>query len=105
MINEEFKERLLKEIILCKELKELTIEIKDLFFELINSEIEKRDMKRFKLNEEEKIIFENNAYIACNNNALKFNSNKTNNAYAYVVTIIRCSFSDTIVKRRKGLEI
>ena len=100
MITDEFKEQIFNEIIICKELNELTLEIKDIFLKLIMHEIE-----RFILNDEEKIIFENNAYIACSEHALKFNPNKTNNAYAYIATIIRSSFSDTIVKLKHGYEI
>jgi hypothetical protein len=93
--SEEFNEQLLNEIILCKELNELTLEIKDMFFELINHEIEKRYSIMVEIN---KNICESNAYDTCCNEVLKFNPNKTNNAYAYVVTIIRCSFANSIGK-------
>jgi hypothetical protein len=101
MITKEFKEQLLKEIILCKELNELTLEIKDMFFEIINQEIEKRYSIMIEIN---KILCETNAYDACCKHVLNFNPDRSDNVYAYIVTIIRSSFANTImpILRKRG---
>jgi len=96
MNKEEFNEKLLREIIICKEKNELTDAIQELFIRLIKLELS--NARYIFLTTADKNKCEIKAYFACYRSALNINLDKTVNAYSYIGAIIRCSFAKTVMK-------
>lgn len=91
---EEFNEKLLKEIIICKEENILTDGIQELYIKLIKIAL---DSKRYVyLTPIIKNKCEMKACFTCYKFVLNINLEKSVNIYLYANTIIRSSFSHTI---------
>lgn len=95
--QENINDQLLKELKLTKETGKNTSELHELYLKLIKEVSPKYPF----LNEDDRRMCEAFAFDACCRLAIKFNPEKSNNAYAYVKTIIRSSFAGTIVKISK----
>jgi hypothetical protein len=100
MTREEYNEQFLIEIAYQKETGEISDGLKNLFYLLIKNII---NSERYKfLDEDMKYMCTVVAYEACVTHVRKFNPEKSENAYAYVATIIRSSISGTIAKLKKN---
>lgn len=100
--REEYNNKLLLELEYSQQKGELTEDLKLLYFDLANDISKNEERYPFK-NDDNRVLSVVFAYGACIEHAIKFNRNKTDNAYAYVSVIIRCSFAGTLKKlyRRK----
>jgi hypothetical protein len=95
-MNEELNKLLLKELASYKETDTLTDELKKLLIDLICQESKKSRYNR--VSENVKILCEAEAYVAACKHSIHFNPEKSDNATAYVVQIIWCSYCSTIKK-------
>jgi hypothetical protein len=95
MKNEEIKIELVKSI----QEREFTKELESSCTEMISKLFNKYP---YKLQEwyrpEHDFIFKNHALEVCKKHALKFNPEKSDNAFAYIVQIIKSDFAGTTLK-------
>jgi hypothetical protein len=100
MTNEEINELLLSELPKAKKNGVLSDLLKSLFYQICRKTVDSEKYKYY--DDDTKYIFVVNGYEACTKHAIKFNSEKSENAYGYINTIIRCSIAQTIVKINKS---
>lgn len=94
MNREETNIFLLSELAKWKQNKELSDELKHLFYQLCRTNIE---IEKYKLIDDEiKYNCVINAYQACVKFAIRFNQEKSDNAYGYLNQIIRSDFAKTL---------
>jgi hypothetical protein len=98
MKNEEIKNELVKSI----EQGKFTSELEIACTEMISKLFVKYPYKLQKWYKPEyDSIFKNNALEVCKKLALKFNPERSDNAFAYIVQIIKSDFASTTVKLAK----
>ena len=101
MKNEEIKTELVKSI----QEGEFTKELENSCTEMISKLFNKYP---YKLQEwyrsEHEFVFKNHALEVCKKHALKFSPDRGDNAFAYIVQIIKSDFAGTTVKLRKEYE-
>jgi hypothetical protein len=100
MSREEINELLLVELPEAKQSNVLSDALKSLFYVICRRTVES-DRYKF-LNDDRKYDCVLNAYEACTKHAIKFNPEKSNDAYSYVNIIIRSSIAGTIIKLKKS---
>ena len=94
MTREEINASLLTELAETKERGKLSDELKSLFYQMCRKNIDAE--KYVDISEDIKYICVISAYEACVKHAIKFNPQKSGNAYAYLSQIIRSSFVSTL---------
>jgi hypothetical protein len=92
-------EQLFNEIIRCKEIGQLTDEIKRLLLKLIRKESFER---LYKLPDDYIAACESYALIKCCERVLNYNVNFSDKVVIYMKIIVRSSFTDSTLKIRKG---
>lgn len=101
MTPEELNTALRMEIIHYRETDELTPDLKRLLMELVWKEMAKE--RYVFITDNIKILCESDAYIAACKHCIHYNPEKSENARAYVIQIIGCSFAGTIKKHAAEL--
>ena len=95
MKPEELNTALRMEIIHYRETDEITNELKLFIMELILAE----SKKRLSIGSDNiKILCEARAYIDCCKHCIHYNPDKSDNAYGYIMQLIRCAFALEIAK-------
>jgi hypothetical protein len=100
MSREEINESLLSELAIAKQNNELSDELKSLFYQVCRKNVESERYKYF--DDETKYIFVLNGYEACIKHAIKFNPEKSKDAFSYISVIIRSSIAGVISKLNKS---
>lgn len=98
--REEYNNKLLLELEYSQQKGELIEDLKILYFDLVNDISKNKERYPF-TNDDNRVFCVVLAYNACIEHGLKFNRHKSNDAFAYVSTIIRCSFAGTLLKLYK----
>jgi len=107
MTKEEYNEKLLVELAYSQAKGEVSEDLKLLCFNLANDISKNKERYPF-IDEDMRVMCVVFAYEACVRHIMKFNREKTSNAYAYVSVVIRSSFAGTLKKqynRKKAISL
>jgi len=105
--REEYNEKLLVELVYSQAKGEMTEDLKLLCFYLAD-DISKNKKRYPFIDEDTRVMCVAFAYDACVRHVMKFNRERSDNAYSYVSVIIRSSFAGTLKKqydRRKTVSL
>ena len=105
--REEYNQKLLLELEYSQAKGEMTEDLKFLCFELANDISLNKERYPF-IDEDMRVMCVVFAYDACARHVMKFNRERSDNAYSYVSVIIRSSFAGTLKKqydRRKTVSL
>jgi hypothetical protein len=98
MTPEELNVALKVEITNYRETNEISLKLKRLFMRMIWKEFKRSRYKN--ISNEIKYLSESHAYRQCCKGSIRYNPESQYKAIPYIMTIIRCSFADTVVREK-----